>query len=92
MSLVLQCSGLHNSVNVIHHGSYFWLYLISTSLLINVSAILLNENVLHLSPGDPTVFGNLPTDDTVLQAMKEAIDSNKYNGYAPSVGKIFIVL
>lgn len=41
-----------------------------------------------LSPGDPTVFGNLPTDDTVLQAMKKAIDSNKYNGYAPSVGKI----
>lgn len=40
------------------------------------------------SPGDPTVFGNLPTDDTVLQAMKDAIDSHKYNGYAPSVGKI----
>lgn len=38
-------------------------------------------------PGDPTVFGNLPTDDTVLQAMKEAIDSHKYNGYAPSVGE-----
>jgi len=35
------------------------------------------------------VFGNLPTDDTVLQAMKEAIDSHKFNGYAPSVGKIY---
>lgn len=39
------------------------------------------------SPGDPTVFGNLPTDDAVLQAMKDAIDSHKYNGYAPSVGE-----
>ncbi|XP_056621685.1 tyrosine aminotransferase [Triplophysa dalaica] len=42
--------------------------------------------MIALSIGDPTVFGNLPTDDTVLQAMKKAIDSNKYNGYAPSVG------
>lgn len=38
--------------------------------------------------GDPTVFGNLPTDDAVSQAMKDAIDSQKYNGYAPSIGKI----
>ncbi|XP_051952641.1 tyrosine aminotransferase-like [Xyrauchen texanus] len=42
--------------------------------------------MIALSIGDPTVFGNLPTDDSVLQAMKEAIDSHKYNGYAPSVG------
>lgn len=39
------------------------------------------------SSGDPTVFGNLPTDESVLQAMKDAIDSHKYNGYAPSVGE-----
>ncbi|KAM6946109.1 tyrosine aminotransferase [Aplochiton taeniatus] len=42
--------------------------------------------MIALSIGDPTVFGNLPTDDTVLQAMKDAIDSHEYNGYAPSVG------
>ncbi|XP_012683593.1 tyrosine aminotransferase [Clupea harengus] len=42
--------------------------------------------MIALSIGDPTVFGNLPTDDKVLQAMKDAIDSQKYNGYAPSVG------
>uniref|UniRef100_A0A6Q2XTA1 Tyrosine aminotransferase n=1 Tax=Esox lucius TaxID=8010 RepID=A0A6Q2XTA1_ESOLU len=42
--------------------------------------------MIALSIGDPTVFGNLPTDDKVLQAMKDAIDSHKYNGYAPSVG------
>ncbi|KAJ7997760.1 hypothetical protein DPEC_G00215470 [Dallia pectoralis] len=42
--------------------------------------------MIALSIGDPTVFGNLPTDDKVLQAMKDAIDTHEYNGYAPSVG------
>ena len=42
---------------------------------------------LPCSPGDPTVFGNLPTDEVVLQAVKDAVDSQKYNGYAPSVGE-----
>ncbi|XP_034031568.1 tyrosine aminotransferase [Thalassophryne amazonica] len=45
-----------------------------------------HKPMIALSIGDPTVFGNLPTDDAVLQAMKDAIDSHKYNGYAPSVG------
>ncbi|XP_051580050.1 tyrosine aminotransferase-like [Myxocyprinus asiaticus] len=45
-----------------------------------------DKPMIALSIGDPTVFGNLPTDDSVLQAMKEAINSHKYNGYAPSVG------
>lgn len=34
------------------------------------------------------MFGNLPTDDAVVQAMKDALDSQKYNGYAPSVGEL----
>uniref|UniRef100_A0A8D0BKE6 Tyrosine aminotransferase n=1 Tax=Salvator merianae TaxID=96440 RepID=A0A8D0BKE6_SALMN len=42
--------------------------------------------LISLSLGDPTVFGNLPTDSEVTAAMKEALDSGKYNGYAPSVG------
>ncbi|KAG8437489.1 hypothetical protein GDO86_008263 [Hymenochirus boettgeri] len=42
--------------------------------------------MIALSIGDPTVFGNLPTDDQVMKAMKDAIDSQKYNGYAPSIG------
>uniref|UniRef100_A0A8C8CHU0 Tyrosine aminotransferase n=1 Tax=Oncorhynchus tshawytscha TaxID=74940 RepID=A0A8C8CHU0_ONCTS len=42
--------------------------------------------MIALSIGDPTVFGNLPTDEKVTQALKDAIDSHKYNGYAPSVG------
>lgn len=44
------------------------------------------KKMIALSIGDPTVFGNLPTDEAVLQAMKDAIDSQKFNGYAPSVG------
>ncbi|XP_021264684.1 tyrosine aminotransferase isoform X3 [Numida meleagris] len=42
--------------------------------------------MISLSLGDPTVFGNLPTNDEVTRAMKEALDSGRYNGYAPSVG------
>uniref|UniRef100_A0A7N6APP0 Tyrosine aminotransferase n=1 Tax=Anabas testudineus TaxID=64144 RepID=A0A7N6APP0_ANATE len=45
-----------------------------------------DKPMIALSIGDPTVFGNLPTDEAVLQALKGAIDSQKYNGYAPSVG------
>ncbi|XP_049580526.1 tyrosine aminotransferase isoform X3 [Syngnathus scovelli] len=45
-----------------------------------------DKPMISLSIGDPTVFGNLPTDDAVLQAMKDSVDSQQYNGYAPSVG------
>ncbi|KAK1163456.1 tyrosine aminotransferase [Acipenser oxyrinchus oxyrinchus] len=45
-----------------------------------------SKNMIALSIGDPTIFGNLPTDDSVLQAMKEAIDSKRFNGYAPAIG------
>ncbi|MBN3315183.1 ATTY aminotransferase, partial [Atractosteus spatula] len=45
-----------------------------------------NKQMIALSIGDPTVFGNLPTDDEVLVAMTEAITSQKFNGYAPSIG------
>ncbi|TDH09050.1 hypothetical protein EPR50_G00082550 [Perca flavescens] len=45
-----------------------------------------DKPMIALSIGDPTVFGNMPTDFAVLQAMKDAIDCQKYNGYAPSVG------
>ncbi|KAM4613970.1 tyrosine aminotransferase [Discoglossus pictus] len=45
-----------------------------------------DKQMIALSIGDPTIFGNLPTDDAVSKAMKDAIDSHKYNGYAPSIG------
>ncbi|XP_021112393.1 tyrosine aminotransferase isoform X2 [Heterocephalus glaber] len=44
------------------------------------------KTMISLSIGDPTVFGNLPTDLEVTQAMKNVLDSGKYNGYAPSIG------
>ncbi|XP_072492613.1 tyrosine aminotransferase [Notamacropus eugenii] len=45
-----------------------------------------NKTMISLSIGDPTVFGNLPTDSEVTQAIKDALDSGKYHGYAPSIG------
>ncbi|KAI4534396.1 hypothetical protein MG293_015256 [Ovis ammon polii] len=45
-----------------------------------------NKTMIALSIGDPTVFGNLPTDPEVTQAMKDALDSGKFNGYVPSIG------
>ncbi|XP_077451582.1 tyrosine aminotransferase isoform X7 [Stigmatopora argus] len=45
-----------------------------------------DKPMIALSIGDPTVFGNLPLDDAVIQAIKDAVDSHKYNGYAPSIG------
>lgn len=44
------------------------------------------QGCCRLPTGDPTVFRNLPTDDEVTRAVKEALDSGRYNGYAPSVG------
>lgn len=49
--------------------------------------ILILTTYLFCVVGDPTIFGNLPTDNEVTRAMKEAIDSQKYNGYAPSIGQ-----
>lgn len=62
--------------------------------LLNVSLISVSSHCVDwlltatsAQSGDPTVFGNLPTNEAVLQAMKDAIDSQKFNGYAPSVGE-----
>ncbi len=44
------------------------------------------KKMISLSIGDPTVFGNLRPDEVVVEAVKESLDSGKYNGYASSVG------
>jgi hypothetical protein len=41
--------------------------------------------------GDPTVFGNLLPDDVVKAAVVDVVNGNKHNGYAPSIGKYFMV-
>lgn len=44
------------------------------------------KKMISLSIGDPTVFGNLKPDEVILEAVKESLDSGKYNGYASSTG------
>ena len=43
---------------------------------------------LDLGPGDPTVFGNLEPAKVVVDAVVEAVRAIKFNGYAPSTGKM----
>jgi len=43
---------------------------------------------ISLSIGDPTVFGNLPPSDKILEAVEESLHSGKHNGYAPAVGEV----
>lgn len=37
-------------------------------------------------PGDPSVFGNLPPHPAVGEALKNAVDSNRYHGMPHSAG------
>lgn len=45
-----------------------------------------DKNMIALSIGDPTTFGNLPLDELIEDAVVESLKSKKRNGYAPSVG------
>lgn len=45
-----------------------------------------DKDMIALSIGDPTVFGNLPLDKTVEDAVIKSIKCGKYNGYNPSIG------
>ncbi len=38
--------------------------------------------------GDPTIFGNLPPHPALGEALKDAVDGNKYNGMAHSSGVV----
>lgn len=44
------------------------------------------KDLISLSIGDPTVFGNLGPSEEMKEAVKKSLDSGKSNGYAPSVG------
>lgn len=46
-------------------------------------------NVIPLSIGDPTVFGNLNPAKNVVEAVAAALAEGKFNGYAPSTGYEF---
>ena len=43
--------------------------------------------VLTMPTGDPTVFGNLPVDKAMKEAVKKALDSDTCNGYGPAQGR-----
>lgn len=42
--------------------------------------------LISVSLGDPTVFGNLKSADSVKEALVKAVKLGKADGYAPSVG------
>lgn len=44
------------------------------------------KEMIALSIGDPTVFGNLKPAENVVDAIVKSVKSEKWNGYLPSVG------
>jgi len=44
--------------------------------------------VISLSIGDPTIFGNLLPNETMLASIEKSLRSNQHNGYAPAVGEV----
>ncbi|KAJ8679485.1 hypothetical protein QAD02_015272 [Eretmocerus hayati] len=44
------------------------------------------KHMIALSIGDPTTFGNLRPAREVIDALHESLESQLYNGYAPSTG------
>lgn len=47
-----------------------------------------DKDMIALSIGDPTVFGNLKPPEEVISAIVEAATSNSNNGYQPSTGSL----
>lgn len=47
-----------------------------------------NKEMISLSIGDPTIFGNMKTHEEINSAIVRSLQSYKYNGYAPSVGYV----
>jgi len=45
------------------------------------------KEMIALSIGDPTVFGNLPLDEKIIQSVVDSARSQKHNGYCPSIGE-----
>ena len=41
---------------------------------------------IHMYIGDPTSFGNLPVHKLIKEAVKDAVDSEEFNGYGPAHG------
>jgi tyrosine aminotransferase len=46
------------------------------------------KKVISLALGDPTAFGNMDCPDHVNQAIKNALENPKVNGYSPQIGSV----
>jgi tyrosine aminotransferase len=53
---------------------------------LDMNSIDKNKELISLSIGDPTVFGNMDTHDLVSQAVVKATGTKRSNGYAHSCG------
>ncbi|UYV63897.1 TAT [Cordylochernes scorpioides] len=47
-----------------------------------------DKEMIALSIGDPTIFGNLKPCNEVVEALVDSARSYKHNGYTPSVGSL----
>ncbi|CAI4228448.1 unnamed protein product [Auanema sp. JU1783] len=47
-----------------------------------------NKPLIKLSLGDPSISGILPTSAIAEEAIRETVESHKYDGYGPAVGDI----
>eukprot|EP00096_Caligus_rogercresseyi_P010372 TRINITY_DN3754_c0_g1_i1.p1 TRINITY_DN3754_c0_g1~~TRINITY_DN3754_c0_g1_i1.p1 ORF type:complete len:485 (-),score=175.38 TRINITY_DN3754_c0_g1_i1:115-1569(-) len=47
-----------------------------------------SKDLIDLSLGDPTVFGNLKPHENIIKAFQDSLLSGKYNGYGPSTGHL----
>jgi len=45
-----------------------------------------DKEMIKLSIGDPTIFGNLPLPEVCNSSLIDGIEKQKHNGYGPSVG------
>ncbi|KAL3095285.1 hypothetical protein niasHS_007384 [Heterodera schachtii] len=45
-----------------------------------------NKTPIQLNLGDPTLTGCLPPSESVVAALREAIDSHRFDGYGPAIG------
>ena len=64
---------------------YLYTFVLATfNALVN---FLTQQNFHFSSLGDPTIFGNMKTHEEINRAIVKSLETYKYNGYAPSVGK-----
>jgi tyrosine aminotransferase len=45
-----------------------------------------DKEPIRLNLGDPTLTGCLPPSDATINAIKNAVDSHKFDGYGPAIG------